>query len=76
MASDVDTLLSQFIAEHQAGGEADPRAFLDGAPADERNELTALIDGYLMRAPRREFDAAAYEASAAPEVVEALSRSL
>src|SRR3712207_5309312 len=74
--TDVETLLKEFIAEHEAGGDADPRAYLERIPQGERNELAALIDGYLMRAPRRKWDREAYERSNAPPVVEALSRSL
>ncbi len=77
--TDVDRLLQEFIAEHQAGGEADPLAFLARAPdRGSRLELEALIDGYLMHAPRVPVDmsAAAYEGSTAEKVVEALSPSI
>lgn len=75
--TDVETLLKQFIAEYESGAEADPRAYLDRAPQDaDRQELGALIDAYLMRAPRRPWDREAYERSRAPQVVEALSQSL
>ncbi len=43
----------------------------------DRAELEALLDGYLARAPRREFDRAAFSASpAARAVADALGRSL
>src|SRR3954451_18251708 len=74
--SDVDTLIKQFIAEHESRGEADPRAFLERAAAGDRQELAALIDGYLMRAPRRSWDREAYERSNAPQLVEALAASV
>ena len=73
---DVDTLLKQFIAEHEAGGDADPRAYLEQVEGGDRSELSALIEGYLMRAPRRAWDPSAYERSGAPAMVDALSRSL
>ena len=51
--SDVDRLLAEYIAEHRAGGEADPRAFLSRASPAEQRELASLIDAYLARAPRQ-----------------------
>ena len=40
--SDVDRLLADYIAEHRAGGEADPRAFLSRAsPAERRRARRA-----------------------------------
>jgi len=74
--ADVETLLNEYIAEHRAGGDADPRSYLGRVTGTDRSELAALIDGYLSRAPRQQFDKAAYEVSRAPEVVEALAGSL
>ncbi len=75
--SDVDRLLKDYIAEHKAGGEADPLAFLDQLEADgDRAELIALIDAYLAQAPRHEFDAEAFRSSPAAAIVDDLSRSL
>src|SRR4051812_29268892 len=74
--SDVDTLLQEYIEEHRSGGEADPLAYLDRTSGADRRELAALIDGYLARAPRSEWNREAYERSDAPELVEALSTSL
>ena len=74
--TDVESLIKQFIAEHESGGDADPRTYLTKANAAEREELAALIEGYLMRAPRRRWDPQAYARSGAPEIVDALSRSL
>ena len=74
--TDVESLIKQFIAEHESGGDADPRTYLTKANATEREELAALIEGYLMRAPRRRWDPQAYARSGAPEIVDALSRSL
>ncbi len=34
MADDVQKLLSEYIAEHRAGGEADPLAYLDARRRD------------------------------------------
>ena len=74
--TDVDRLLQEFIAEDRAGGAADPAAFLARADADAREELAALLDGYLSRAPRRAFDGAAFAASPSRGVVDALDRSV
>jgi len=74
--SDVESLLREFIAEHRAGGEADARAFVERVEGLDRRELAALIDAYLSRAPRREWDRDEYPRSRAPELVESLSRSV
>ena len=73
--TDVSRLLEEFIADDRAGGLADPAAYLARASAADRLELEALIDGYLARAPRRAFDAAAFEASPAARVVASLAGS-
>jgi hypothetical protein len=76
MAEDVDKLLSEYIAEHRAGGTANPRAYLDRASEADRPELAELLDAYLARSPGREWDAAAYTGSAAERVAESVGRSL
>jgi hypothetical protein len=73
---DAETLLREYIEEHRSGGEADPRSYLERVEGAERSELAALIDAYLSRAPRQEWDPTAYEHSRAPELVEALAGSL
>jgi hypothetical protein len=74
--TDVDRLLSEFIAQDRAGAVADPSAYLAQVDGGERAELEALIDGYLARAPRRSFDRAAFEVSPARAIADALDRSL
>jgi hypothetical protein len=75
--SDLDQLLRDFIAEdRRTGGDADPASYLARASGDQRDELEALIDGYLARAPRRAFDTTAFEASPARATAEALWRSI
>lgn len=74
--SDVDRLLDQFVSEHRAGADPDPRRFLAGLGGAERAELEALIDAYLARAPRREWDPEAFAASPAREAADAITRSL
>jgi hypothetical protein len=74
--SDVDRLLADYIAEHSAGGEADPGAYLSRASPAERAELATLIDAYLARAPRQPFDQAAFRGSTAERTVDELERAI
>lgn len=55
--SDVEQVLREYIREHRAGGDADPRRYLARVddPTD-RLELEALIDAYLEHAPRARVD--------------------
>src|SRR5262245_19137684 len=76
MAEAIDKLLSAYIAEHRAGGEADPLAYLHRADDAERNQLALLIDAYLERSPGQDWDPQAYSGSAAERVVDELNRSL
>jgi hypothetical protein len=74
--ADVEKLLSEYIAEHRAGGEADPLAYLARVEGTDRAELTELIDAYLVRSPGREWDPAAFKGSAAEKVADGITRSL
>lgn len=74
--TDVDRLLAEYIAEHRAGGAADPGRYLSRASRSEQDELAALIDGYLARAPRQEFDQAAFRGSSAERIVDELERAI
>lgn len=74
--TNLDRLLAEYIAEHRAGGEADPLVYLDRAPDDQRIELAERIDAYLARAPRRAFDVAAFAASDAERTAEEIERAL
>jgi len=73
--SQVDQLLNEYKQAHRAGS-GDPRPFLSRAPAEDRAVLAALIEGYLERAPRREFDQGELRDSAAVPVAEGIHRSL
>ncbi|HSI80255.1 MAG TPA: hypothetical protein VK919_06340, partial [Solirubrobacterales bacterium] len=73
---DLDRLLDEFVAEHRAGADPDPRRFLAGLEGADRAELESLIDAYLARAPRREWDPEAFAASPAREAADAAVRSL
>ena len=72
--TDVDRLFTEYVTEHQAGGEADPRSFLARASPANRPELAALIDGYLMRAPRQEVDPETFRGSSVERTVDGLER--
>jgi hypothetical protein len=72
----VTRLLAEYVQEHRSGGEADPIAFLERAAPDQRRELAALIDAYLARAPRSEFDEARFRDSPAEATVDVLQRAI
>jgi len=74
--SDVDRLFREYVAEHQAGGDADPSSFLLRASRDDRAELAALIDSYLIRAPRQQVDPDSFRGSPAERTVDELERVL
>lgn len=75
--ADVDKLLSEYITEHLAGGEADPLAYLERADQGiDRGELAELIDAYLARSPGREWDPEAFKGSEAEKVADGITRSL
>jgi hypothetical protein len=74
--SDVDRLLAQFKADFEAGGTMLPSDVLARVEGSERRELEALIDGYLVHAPRRAFDRAAFAASPAADLAEELATAL
>jgi hypothetical protein len=75
--SEVERLLAQYKEAHRAGGAVpDPRPYLDGLERLDREELIALIDAYLERAPRQAFHAEAFRDSPAAPVAEGLQRAL
>jgi hypothetical protein len=74
--SGIERLFAEYVAEHQTGGEADPRVYLTKASPGERTELAALIDAYLARAPRRTFDQSDFAGSSAERTVDELERVL
>jgi len=71
-----DLLLEQFVAAHRAGEDPDPGDYVDRLEGARQAELEALIDAYLARAPRREWDPDAFATSRARDVADAVSRSL
>jgi hypothetical protein len=74
--TDLDRLLADYIAEHRAGGEADPREYLARASPEERTELAALIDTYLAHVPRQPFNQAMFRGSSAERTVDELERAI
>lgn len=74
--TDLVGLFADYVAEHQAGGEADPRAYLSRVSGVERAELGALIDAYLARAPRQPFEQAMFRGSSAERTVGELERAI
>lgn len=71
-----DRLLAEYVSECRGGGAADPTRYLAQLHGAERAELELLIDHFLMRQPRRSFDAAAFRGSPAESLVESLDASL
>jgi hypothetical protein len=78
MSDPVDQLLREYIAEHRAGRATNPRDYLARLEQPEqRTELSALIDAYLVRAPRRQWDPAAFqESTRATALTDALDRAI
>lgn len=74
--TDVDRLLKEYVAAHRTREDVDPGEYLARAQGAERKELAALIDAYLARAPRREFNPEAYRRSGMADDVGRLGRSL
>ena len=74
--TDVERLLTEYKEAHGSGQDADPRPFLARASDADRELLASLIDAYLERAPRREFDGQAFRASPAASLAEDVQRSL
>jgi hypothetical protein len=74
--TDIDRLFADYIAEHRAGGEADPTEYLSRVSLPERTELAALIDAYLAHAPRQQLDQTAFRGSSAERTVDELERAI
>ncbi len=74
--TDLERLLSEYKLAHRASPDADPAPYLAQLAGAEREALSQLIDAYLARAPRRDFDPAAFRASPAASAAEGLQRSL
>lgn len=68
--ADLDRLIDELAADYEAGRDVDPAALLGRADPDQRQELAARIDSYLMTAPPRKWDPEAYEGSLAQQAVD------
>lgn len=73
--ADLDRLRDEFAAAFAAGQSPDPAEWLARVGADQRQELERRIDQYLMTAPRRAWDAEAYERSLAKIAVDRVFES-
>jgi hypothetical protein len=75
--SDVDKTFSDYTTADRALEETlDPAPYLEQVQGAQREELGALIDGYLARRPRRPFDPEAFAGSHAEAVADGLHRAL
>lgn len=72
----VDETYEQYVRDFESGSAPSPLPYLERVDEDSRQELADAIDRYLMTAPRREWDAAAYEASQAGRIADRLWRSM
>lgn len=72
----VGTLLRKYIAEHKAGGRADPVEYLEMVDGSERRELAALIDAYLIRSPGQPWNPDAMAGSPAERLVRRIESQL
>ncbi|MFN8150322.1 MAG: hypothetical protein U0R24_04230 [Solirubrobacterales bacterium] len=61
--ADLSSMRDEFAAAFEAGESPNPADWLQRVDGEERQELEGLIDHYLMTAPRRAWDAKAYETS-------------
>jgi len=74
--AELERLFADYVAEHRAGGEADPLTYLDQAEGKERTELAALIDAYLARAPSAPWDPDAFAGSPAERLSDSVVEAL
>lgn len=73
--ADLEAMRDEFAAAFAAGDSPDPSEWLERVEGSERQELERLIDLYLMTAPRRAWDADAYERSLAKQAVDRVFES-
>jgi hypothetical protein len=67
--TDPQQLFRHFVDTYREDGSADPRPYLAQAEGVDREELRTLIEAFLERAPRRQWDADAYAGSLAERAV-------
>lgn len=69
---DVDRLHTQYIERYLSGGDTDPSDLLDELAGEQREELSELIDAFLVDAPPRPWDQARFKGSSAETAVNEL----
>jgi hypothetical protein len=74
--AELHQLFDEFITAQLSGERPDPFAYVERAPAAEREELAELIEVYLERAPREAWDPEAFKGSSAEQALERVDRSL
>jgi hypothetical protein len=60
-----EQIFREFVDAYRRDSSTDPREYLSRAEGVDRDELRLLIEAFLERAPRREWDAEAFEGSIA-----------
>lgn len=71
--SDPHSLFHRFVEDYRRDPEADPRDYLGQVEGADRDELGALIDRFLLSAPRRPWDPAAFPGSIADRAAAAVA---
>lgn len=69
--SDPQSLFQRFVEAYRRDPGTDPRDYLSQAEGADRDELGALIDRFLLSAPRRRWDPSEFPGSIAERAVEA-----
>lgn len=72
----IDEALAKYANDFEEGNAPNPLPYLELVDEESRQELASAIDEYLMTAPRKQWDAAAYEASEAGRIADRLWRSM
>ncbi len=74
--ADLERLLREYREQYRSGEGADPRPWLERVEGPEREELRGRIEEFLEEAPRRSWDAAAFEGSLSAKALSGLDQSL
>jgi hypothetical protein len=73
--ADTQQLLTEFIANYERDGGADPRPYLAQVEGLDKSELQALIEAFLERAPARKWDPEEFKGSLAERAMEAAGQA-
>ena len=74
--AEIERLIDEFVADYEAGRDADPAKFLDRVEPGRRQELAERLDKYLMTAPTRRWDPKAFEGSLAQRASDRVYQSV